>query len=105
VREPVGEQLSLYAYRVDGWVTGGVAALPADATDPPEPTADVGLTVAATRDGASDSLVARCGRISRVPTLRIAQDPAADELLGRNPLALLLGMLLDQHVRQRSSGG
>jgi hypothetical protein len=54
---------------------------------------------------ASDSLVARCGTISRVPTLRIAQDPAADELLGRNPLALLLGMLLDQHVRQRSSGG
>jgi uncharacterized HhH-GPD family protein len=31
-----------------------------------------------------------------VPTLRIAQDPAADELLGRDPLALLLGMLLDQ---------
>jgi hypothetical protein len=38
-----------------------------------------------------------------VPTLRIAQDPAADELLGRDPLALLIGMLLDQHVRQRSS--
>jgi uncharacterized HhH-GPD family protein len=32
----------------------------------------------------------------RVPTLRIAQDDAADELLGRDPLALLLGMLLDQ---------
>ena len=31
-----------------------------------------------------------------VPTLRIAQDAAADELLGRDPLALLLGMLLDQ---------
>jgi uncharacterized HhH-GPD family protein len=31
-----------------------------------------------------------------VPTLRIAQDPAADELLGRDPLALLIGMLLDQ---------
>ncbi len=31
-----------------------------------------------------------------MPTLRIAQDPAADELLGRDPLALLLGMLLDQ---------
>jgi hypothetical protein len=39
-----------------------------------------------------------------VPTLRIAQDPAADELLGRDPLALLLGMLFDQHMRQRSSG-
>src|SRR5947209_4666478 len=32
----------------------------------------------------------------RVPTLTIAQNPAADELLGRDPLALLLGMLLDQ---------
>jgi hypothetical protein len=45
------------------------------------------------------------GRIDPVPTLRIAQDPAADELLGRDPLALLIGMLLDQHMRQRSSGG
>jgi hypothetical protein len=33
-----------------------------------------------------------------VPQLRIAQDPAADELLGRDPLALVLGMLFDQHV-------
>jgi len=39
----------------------------------------------------------------RVPTLRIAQDGAADELLSRDPLALLLGMLLDQQMRQRSS--
>jgi uncharacterized HhH-GPD family protein len=31
-----------------------------------------------------------------VATLRIAQDAAADELLGRDPLALVLGMLLDQ---------
>jgi uncharacterized HhH-GPD family protein len=31
-----------------------------------------------------------------VPTLRIAQDDSADELLGRDPLALLIGMLLDQ---------
>jgi uncharacterized HhH-GPD family protein len=31
-----------------------------------------------------------------VPTLRIAQNEAADELLGRDPLALLIGMLLDQ---------
>jgi len=43
------------------------------------------------------------GTISGVPQLRIAQDPAADELLGRDPLALLIGMLLDQHMRQRSS--
>jgi uncharacterized HhH-GPD family protein len=31
-----------------------------------------------------------------VPALRIAQDDAADELLSRDPLALVLGMLLDQ---------
>jgi hypothetical protein len=43
-----------------------------------------------------------CGRIGVVPTLRIAHDAAADELLGRDPLALLIGMLLDQHVPQRS---
>jgi uncharacterized HhH-GPD family protein len=40
--------------------------------------------------------VTKSGRIADVPTLRIAQDPAADELLGRDPLALLIGMLLDQ---------
>ncbi|MCW2698252.1 MAG: hypothetical protein JWR62_3337 [Modestobacter sp.] len=31
-----------------------------------------------------------------MPTLRLSQDDAADELLSRDPLALLLGMLLDQ---------
>ncbi len=31
-----------------------------------------------------------------MPNLTIAQDPAADDLLGRDPLALLIGMLLDQ---------
>lgn len=31
-------------------------------------------------------------------TVRIAQDPQADELLGRSPLAALVGMLLDQQV-------
>ena len=31
-----------------------------------------------------------------MPTLHLTQDAAADELLGRDPLALLLGMLLDQ---------
>jgi uncharacterized HhH-GPD family protein len=30
------------------------------------------------------------------PTLRIAQDPDADAMLARDPLALLVGMLLDQ---------
>jgi hypothetical protein len=39
----------------------------------------------------------RCDRIARVPTFRIAQDAAADELLSRDPLALVVGMLLDQH--------
>ncbi len=38
-----------------------------------------------------------------VPTLRVTQDDAADDLLGHDPLALLLGMLFDQHMRQRSS--
>jgi uncharacterized HhH-GPD family protein len=32
------------------------------------------------------------------PGLRLAQDPDADELLARDPLALLVGMLLDQRV-------
>jgi hypothetical protein len=41
---------------------------------------------------------------ARVPQLRIAQDPAADELLSCESLALLLGKLLDQHVRRRGSG-
>jgi uncharacterized HhH-GPD family protein len=36
------------------------------------------------------------GHTARVPQLRITQDAAADELLGRDPLALLLGMLFDQ---------
>ena len=31
-----------------------------------------------------------------MPTLHLTQDAGADELLGRDPLALLLGMLLDQ---------
>jgi hypothetical protein len=42
-------------------------------------------------------------RDAPVPTVRITQDPAADELLGRDPLALLLGMLVAHHVRQRRS--
>jgi uncharacterized HhH-GPD family protein len=32
------------------------------------------------------------------PPLRLAQDPDADQLLARDPLALLVGMLLDQRV-------
>jgi uncharacterized HhH-GPD family protein len=33
-----------------------------------------------------------------VPNLQLAGDPAADALLDENPLALLIGMLLDQQV-------
>jgi uncharacterized HhH-GPD family protein len=33
-----------------------------------------------------------------VPNLRLAADPAADALLNENPLALLIGALLDQQV-------
>jgi uncharacterized HhH-GPD family protein len=40
-----------------------------------------------------------------VPTLRIAQDPAADELLGRDALALLIGMLLDQQFPMERAFG
>jgi hypothetical protein len=35
-----------------------------------------------------------------VPTFHISQDDAADELLGRDPLALLL----DQHVSRGTTG-
>jgi uncharacterized HhH-GPD family protein len=40
-----------------------------------------------------------------VPTLRIAQDPAADQLLSRDPLALLIGMLLDQQFPMERAFG
>jgi uncharacterized HhH-GPD family protein len=33
-----------------------------------------------------------------MPTLHLSQDPEADALLSRDPLALLLGMLLDQQI-------
>jgi uncharacterized HhH-GPD family protein len=33
-----------------------------------------------------------------VPKLHLAQDPAADKLLGSDPLALLIGMVLDQQI-------
>jgi hypothetical protein len=38
------------------------------------------------------------------PAVTIAQDPAADELLSRDLLALVVGMMLDQHTRERSRG-
>ena len=40
-----------------------------------------------------------------MPTLRIAQDDSADELLGRDPLALLIGMLLDQQFPMERAFG
>jgi uncharacterized HhH-GPD family protein len=42
---------------------------------------------------------------ARVPQLRIAQDDAADELLSRDPLALVLGMLLDQQFPMERAFG
>jgi uncharacterized HhH-GPD family protein len=40
-----------------------------------------------------------------VPPLRIAQDDAADELLGRDPLALVVGMMLDQQFPMERAFG
>ena len=40
-----------------------------------------------------------------MPQLCIAQDAAADELLGRDPLALLIGMLLDQQFPMERAFG
>ena len=34
--------------------------------------------------------------MSGMPTIQIAQDPAADEVLSTDPFGLLVGMLLDQ---------
>jgi hypothetical protein len=43
------------------------------------------------------------GTMPSVPTLHIGQDDVADELLSRDPLALVVGMPVDQHMRRRSS--
>src|SRR5579871_5976090 len=39
-------------------------------------------------------------RLSGMPTVKLclAQDPAADKLLSKDPLALLIGMVLDQQI-------
>lgn len=34
-----------------------------------------------------------------MPDLHLAQDDAADQLLSEDPLALLIGMVLDQQMR------
>lgn len=36
--------------------------------------------------------------MSTKPSIHLTDDPAADALLSANPLALLIGMLLDQQV-------
>lgn len=38
-----------------------------------------------------------------MPTLQLVQDPAADALLGSDPFALLVGMLLDQQVAMEAA--
>ena len=35
-----------------------------------------------------------------MPELHLAQDEAADKLLSEDPLALVIGLVLDQQVRQ-----
>jgi hypothetical protein len=35
-----------------------------------------------------------------MPDLHLAQDEAADKLLSEDPLALLIGMVLDQQTRE-----
>jgi uncharacterized HhH-GPD family protein len=47
----------------------------------------------------------RCCKLPDVPQLCIAQDDAADELLSRDPLALLIGMLLDQQFPMERAFG
>lgn len=41
---------------------------------------------------------AKAGMLLGMPKLWMAQDKAADELLAKDPLALLVGMLLDQQI-------
>lgn len=43
-------------------------------------------------------LATACHDDAMTPKLCIAQNPEADALLQESPLALLIGMLLDQHV-------
>jgi uncharacterized HhH-GPD family protein len=63
------------------------------------------LVEAERRRGPGQLVPAVLRHTARVPTLRIAQDGAADELLGRDPLALLIGMLLDQQFPMERAFG
>jgi len=57
---------------------------------------------AGTRSGSGRACARWAGRHDGAMTdLHLAQDPDADALLSRDPLALLLGMLLDQHLLSR----
>ncbi|MFD8641556.1 HhH-GPD-type base excision DNA repair protein [Streptomyces zaomyceticus] len=47
---------------------------------------------------ASQSPVSKSPASAEPPEIRLAQQPDADALLGRSPLAALVGMLLDQQV-------
>jgi hypothetical protein len=51
--------------------------------------------------GGLGDLVSGVGLDGHAPP--VTQDPRADELLRRDPLALLLGMLFDQRMGGRSS--
>src|SRR3954447_25675666 len=84
-----------------------MSACTAVGTSGPRPPVHGGGTDACPR---ADLLGDDCDGIAlrhhlRVPTLHIAQDDAADELLSRDPLALVLGMLLDQQFPMERAFG
>jgi hypothetical protein len=73
-----------------------VEAMLARSTLPAEAPAQPGVSTAA--------IPARCRRAvvrhtSRMPPLRIAENNAADEPLARDPLALVLGVMLDPNLQ------
>lgn len=55
------------------------------------------------RDGNADRGRAGSGAILGTMELHVTGEPAADRLLSENPLALLIGMLLDQQVTMESA--
>jgi uncharacterized HhH-GPD family protein len=55
-------------------------------------------TAAANAVQARHNLQVSMDRREREPTMHLAREAAADELLDRDPLALLIGMLLDQQI-------
>jgi hypothetical protein len=73
-------------------------------TTSPSTVTDASLTLVTTARTSPSWPVGRAGRIGGVPNLHLAQDDAADALLSRDPLALLIGMLLDRHGRTGTWG-